>query len=172
MKAAITPGVLEQLLAQLESVQRQLRDASQAEVIRLRANAHFWIHGPDGELKDEWQIHNLVVTAGRRVFLASGGTAKYLKDFAWCAIGTGAAAAALGDTTLGAEVARVAATVSNPDSDTLRVSGAFGAGVGTGAITESGLFNASSSGTMLNRLVFSAYNKGALDSLTSQIDLT
>ena len=41
----------------------------------------------------------------------------------------------------------------------------FGAGTGTGAITEAGLLNASSSGTLLCRTVFSVINKGANDTL-------
>ena len=42
----------------------------------------------------------------------------------------------------------------------------FAAGSGTGAITEAGVFNASSGGTMLCRTVFSVVNKGADDSMT------
>jgi hypothetical protein len=42
----------------------------------------------------------------------------------------------------------------------------YAAGTGTGAITEAGIFNASSSGTLLSHVVFSAINKGAADSLT------
>ena len=42
----------------------------------------------------------------------------------------------------------------------------FGAGEGTGAITEAGLFNAVTGGTMLCRTVFSVVNKGASDSMT------
>jgi hypothetical protein len=41
----------------------------------------------------------------------------------------------------------------------------FGAGVATGAITEAGVFNALTAGTMLCRTVFSVINKGALDTL-------
>jgi hypothetical protein len=41
----------------------------------------------------------------------------------------------------------------------------FSAGTGTGAITEAGIFNASSAGTLLCRTVFSVINKGALDTL-------
>ena len=40
------------------------------------------------------------------------------------------------------------------------------AGEGTGALTEAGIFNASSSGTMLCRTEFSVVNKGASDSMT------
>lgn len=42
----------------------------------------------------------------------------------------------------------------------------FGPGVGTAAITEAGIFNAASAGTMLARTAFPVINKGALDTLT------
>ena len=42
----------------------------------------------------------------------------------------------------------------------------FAAGTGTGAVTEAALLNASSSGTMLCRTVFSVVNKGSADSMT------
>ena len=50
-------------------------------------------------------------------------------------------------------------------SNTVIYSAGFGLGVGTGAITEAGIFNAASSGTMLCRTVFSVINKGILDSM-------
>ena len=43
---------------------------------------------------------------------------------------------------------------------------AFGAGVGTGALTEAGIFNASSGGTMLCRTEFDVVNKGSADTMT------
>jgi hypothetical protein len=42
----------------------------------------------------------------------------------------------------------------------------FPAGTGTGAVTEAGIFNASSSGTMLCRTVFPVVNKQSGDSMT------
>jgi hypothetical protein len=42
----------------------------------------------------------------------------------------------------------------------------FPAGTGTGAVTEAGIFNASSGGTMLCRTVFSVVNKGADDAMS------
>ena len=42
----------------------------------------------------------------------------------------------------------------------------FGAGTGTGAVTEAGILNASSSGTLLCRTEFSVVNKGSSDSMT------
>ena len=40
------------------------------------------------------------------------------------------------------------------------------------AITEAGVFNANSSGTMLCRTVFAAVNKGELDTMTISWDVT
>jgi hypothetical protein len=45
-------------------------------------------------------------------------------------------------------------------------SASFGAGVGTGALTEAGIFNASSAGTLLCRTVFSVINKAANDTMS------
>jgi hypothetical protein len=42
----------------------------------------------------------------------------------------------------------------------------FPAGTGTGAVTEAGVFNAASAGTMLCRTVFSVVNKGAADAMS------
>jgi hypothetical protein len=46
------------------------------------------------------------------------------------------------------------------------VSTTFGAGVGTGALTEAGIFNAATAGVMLSRVVFSVVNKASTDALT------
>jgi hypothetical protein len=81
------------------------------------------------------------------------------------AIGTGTSAAAAGDTTLGTEAGRVTLTSTTVTANAVAYVATFGAGTGTGAITEAGLFNASSSGDMLCRTVFSVINKGAADTL-------
>ena len=82
------------------------------------------------------------------------------------AIGTGSTAAAAGDTALGTESARTALTSTTVTNNEVVYVDTFGAGTGTGAITEAGVFNASSGGTMLCRTVFSVVNKGADDSMT------
>ena len=81
------------------------------------------------------------------------------------AIGTGSTAAAAGNTALGSEAGRVALTSSTVTDNAVAYVASFGAGTGTGAITEAGLLNASSSGTLLCRTVFSVINKGANDTL-------
>jgi hypothetical protein len=147
-------------------------DGRDPNVLRFNVNVGLEVRGPDGALKDRRELHNLIVTAGKQLLLASGGTAKYVKDFAYVAIGTGTTAAALGDTTLGTESARALGTVSNPDANTLRITYTFPAGTGTGAITEAGLLSAAAAGTLLARQVFAAVNKGASDTLAVTFDLT
>jgi hypothetical protein len=115
--------------------------------------------------------NNLVVTAGLG-FITSRMQNATATAMTHMAIGTSSTAAAAAQTTLVAETAgaRVAldsttivtTTVTN---DTIQYVATFGAGVGTAAITEAGLFNASSAGTMLCRTVFAVINKGANDTL-------
>lgn len=111
------------------------------------------------------EVPNLVVTAGK------GYVASRMKDtsataMSHMAIGTGSTAAAAGNTALGSESARTALTSTTVSSADIVYVDTFAAGTGTGAITEAGIFNASSGGTMLCRTVFSVVNKGANDAMT------
>ena len=110
------------------------------------------------------EVPNLVVTAGKNY------VADRIKNnstvMSHMAIGTGSTAAAAGNTALGSESARTALTSSTVSSNVIVYVDTFAAGVGTGAITEAGIFNASSGGTMLCRTVFSVVNKGASDAMT------
>ena len=111
------------------------------------------------------EVDNLVVTAGKNL------VASRLKDttdgaMSHMAVGTGTTAAAAGDTALGTEADRQALTSTTVTNNEVAYVATFGAGDGTGAITEAGLFNASSAGTMLCRTVFSVVNKAADDSMT------
>lgn len=117
----------------------------------------------NGEVVQE--VDNLVVTAGK------GYVASRMKDASATAmshmgIGTGSTAAAASNTALGSQSVRVALSGTTVSSNEVTYTATFGAGSGTGAITEAGIFNASSSGTMLCRTVFSVVNKGASDSMT------
>ena len=82
------------------------------------------------------------------------------------AIGSGTTAAAAGNTALGTELGRVSLTSGSASSAVVTYVATFAAGTGTGAVTEAGLLNASSGGTLLCRTVFSVVNKGANDSMT------
>ena len=111
------------------------------------------------------EIDNLVVTTGKE-YVASRIKDTTATAMSHMAIGTGTTAAAAGDTALVSEAARTALTSTTVSTNTVVYVDTFGAGTGTGAITEAGVFNASSGGTMLCRTVFSVVNKGADDSMT------
>lgn len=115
---------------------------------------------------------NLIVQTGKN-FLASAVISNSTSPFNAMAIGTGTTAASTADTALQTETARAAFTTSSVTTNVVSLSNTYAAGTGTGAVTEAGLFNNSTSGgTMLSRVVFSAINKGASDTLTINWTIT
>lgn len=121
--------------------------------------------GPDGVEKERREIDNLVVTSGLG-FIASRMVGTTQAVMSHMAVGTGAVAPALANTALGTELTRVALSGSSATGAVTTYSATFGPGVGTGALTEAGIFNAASAGTMLNRVTFSVVNKAAGDTLS------
>tara|TARA_R100000951_G_C2644772_1_gene182176 strand:+ start:1688 stop:2113 length:426 start_codon:yes stop_codon:yes gene_type:complete len=111
------------------------------------------------------EIPNLVVTAGKD-FVASRMKDTTKGAMSHMSIGTGTTAAAAGNTTLVTELDRNALTSTTVTSNAVAYVCTWAAGDGTGAVTEAGLFNASSGGDMLCRTVFSVVNKGSADSMT------
>tara|TARA_R100001460_G_scaffold83849_1_gene124787 strand:- start:161 stop:598 length:438 start_codon:yes stop_codon:yes gene_type:complete len=133
------------------------------DLIKVKGELKLTLTNPQGNVTHETIVPNLVVTAGKN-FIADR-----LKNnttvMSHMAIGTGSTAAAAGNTALGSEAGRVALTSTTVSTNSVAYVASFGAGTGTGAITEAGLLNASSSGTLLCRTVFSVINKGANDTL-------
>ena len=135
-----------------------------AEPLTFTGRVHMQLFDEHGNMKQEHYGDNLVVTTGK-AFAASALIATTAITFGYMAVGTNATAAALSDTTLGTETARVAAAMSNPTSVTAQFVATFGAGVATGTIQEIGLFSAASNGTMFSHYLTGAYVKNALDTL-------
>ncbi len=137
------------------------------EKLKVTGDVSFVLRDKTGKIIETKEINNLVVTTGLN-YIASRMKDATATAMTHMAVGTGSTAAALGDTTLGTEVgaSRTALTSTTVSTNTIQYACTFGAGVGTGALTEAGVFNASSAGTMLCRTVFSAINKAAGDSLT------
>lgn len=134
------------------------------DTIKVTGELKLTVTNPEGEVKQEVTVPNLVVTAGKDYI------AERMKDatttaMSHMAIGTGTTAAAAGNTALGTEAGRVSLTSTTVTNNAVAYVATFGAGTGTGAITEAGIFNASSSGDMLCRTVFSVITKGAADTL-------
>jgi len=119
-----------------------------------------------GNLVQEFEVPNLVTTAGKGHIAAKiAATTNSPVAMTHMAIGTGTTAAAVADTTLGTEGGRVTLTASVVSTNTVTYTATFPAGTGTGAVTEAGILNASSGGTLLCRTVFPVVNKAAGDSI-------
>lgn len=141
------------------------------ENIKVTGDVMVEITGPNGEVKERREIKNLVVSVGK-TFIASrmvGTTAGVMSHMA---IGGSSTAAAAGDSTLGAELGRVALASSGSSGAVVTYTASFPAGTGTGAVVEAGVLNAAAAGTMLCRTVFPVVNKGADDAMSITWQIT
>lgn len=137
---------------------------------KIGCNVKIELFGPDGKLKDRRDVHNTVTTAGLAGVMDQILASPSLTKMGWMAIGTGSPAATL----LGAENARVAFTSKTRLAAVVTVVGTFGAGVGTGTITEAGTFDVVTANTvnMWMSASFGAITKAAGDSLVITWTLT
>lgn len=128
-----------------------------------------------GHFADSMVVSNLITTVGVAGIAARINGSGSPDAYTYIGLGTGATGAADGDTEIETEIttsggARAAASVSVVTTDTagdtaqLQLTFNFTTG-GTFAVTESGVLNASSAGTLLARQVFSAINVASGDSL-------
>lgn len=140
--------------------------------VGIKSNVHLQLFGPDGKLKDERRVHNLVVDDGL-IHIADQMADQGENQMSHMAIGTSTGQGA-GDTTLATELDRNALTGGTPTHSGAVVTYTcqWAAGDGTGAITEAGIFNAAANGDMLCYIDFSVINKGAADVLDVTWTLT
>lgn len=126
------------------------------------------LKGADGKVKEQRDVKNLVVNTGlayitSRMLGASPAVMSHM------ALGAGTTAASAGDTDLqsllGSRKALDSSTQSGANDESIVYVTTFDPGEATGAVTEAGIFNAASSGTMLCRTVFPVVNKQAGDTL-------
>jgi len=110
------------------------------------------------------ETDNLVVTAGKNWVADRMNDANAVMSH--MAVGTGTTAAAAGQTALVTETDRNALTSTTVTNNAVAYVATWAAGDATAALTEAGIFDASSGGDMLARTVFSVVNKGASDSMT------
>ena len=139
--------------------------------LKLRGDVALVLRDKDGNVKDERLIENLIVNTGLNFIcdrMKNDETA-----MTHMALGSGSTAAAAGDTTLGSQLgSREDLDSSTVTNNQIVYVASFEAGDATGAVTEAGIFNALSGGTMLCRTVFSVVNKGADDTLTVNWTIT
>ena len=145
------------------------------EKMKITGHINFKLYDSEGNLKDERNVKNLIVTAGKN-YLANWLVQATQSDYfmRYLAIGTGTNAAQATDTALQTEVGTRVAGALVANNNVFSNSGTFGAGNGTGAISEAGILSASTSGTMLARRTFTSIYKDVGDSLqvTWQITLS
>lgn len=135
------------------------------EMLKATGALKIVLKSADGSVKHEQEVKNLVVTTGL------GYIASRMKDTTYgamshMAVGSGTANAAAGDTALGTELGRVALTSTTVSANATVYVATFAPGTGTGAVTEAGIFNANSGGTMLCRTKFAVVNKDVGDTLS------
>lgn len=137
------------------------------------------IPGLTGYYTTDLAIANLVTTAGKAGVASRINGAGSEAVFDYIAIGTGTTAAAAGDTALETEIStgggsRAQGTASrvttDTSNDTARLVRTFNF-TSSFAVTESGVLNAASTGTLLCRQVFSAINVANGDSLQITWDI-
>ena len=136
------------------------------DAIKMTGNLKLVLTDENCNIKQEEEVKNLVVTVGKN-YIASRMKDATATAMTHMEVGTSSTAAAVGDTTLVAAVAssRVTLTSTTVTTNSVAYVASFPAGTGTGALTEAGIFNAASAGTLLCRTVFSVINKGAADTL-------
>ena len=141
--------------------------------LRLRGAAELCLRRANGEVVVR-RKDNLIVDAGFDfVADAIGKATGRPAALRQIAVGAGTTAAAAGDTTLGAEIARKTATYAHAaGTKVFSFEATFDPGEATGAITEAGVFNAANAGIMLDRVVFAVINKGTDDTLTQKFTFT
>lgn len=132
--------------------------------VAFRGSLNIQKFNSEQALIDSRTINNLVVAAGKQV-IASRLIGNTLPVFSHMAIGTGVANVTSSQTELIAEVGRVAFTSVARTNNTITYIATFPAGVGTGSLTESGIFNSPTTGNMLCRTNFSTFSKAAGDTI-------
>lgn len=137
------------------------------ELIKATGQLKIVVTAPDGAVKHEQEVKNLVVTTGLG-FIASRMKDATATAMSHMAVGSGTTAAAVGQTGLVTESARVALASTTVTGNQVAYTATFPAGTPATltALTEAGLFNASTGGTMLCRTVFAAVNKDVNDTLS------
>lgn len=115
----------------------------------------------DGRVKAT-RTANTVTTAGKNMIADRVLASPTLGTPTHMAVGTGTPSA----TALGSESDRNALTSKTRSSAVVTMVGDWAAGDATAALTEAGIFDASSTGNMHSSASFSVINKGASDTLS------
>jgi len=135
------------------------------ENLKLSGQLNIVLRDKDGNIKEERIEKNLVVATGL-TFIASRMKDATATAMTHMGLGSGTTTAAAGQTDLVTLLgSREVLDSTTASSNTIAYVASFEAGDATGAVTEAGIFNAASSGTMLCRVKFNVVNKAADDTM-------
>lgn len=139
------------------------------EQLKLAGELHLVLTGKDGAIKQHQHVPNLIVNVGL-AFITSRMIGASSAVMSHMGLGSGTTAVAAGQTDLvsllGSREPLDSATQSGTNNEKVVYVASFEPGDATGAVTEAGIFNALTAGTMLCRTVFAVVNKGVDDTLT------
>lgn len=169
---AITLGVGSLLMAGSGVLASQ---PAREEAMTVKGFVDVAVYDEFGNLKEERHYDNGITNTGFEVLAdrIADHSAFTGNQVNYIGLGTGSTAFSAAQTALVTELAG-GSYARQQDTDATYTSGSksfavsatFNAGVATGAITESGLFDAATTGNMVARQTFSAINVGASDSIT------
>lgn len=143
------------------------------DTLSVRGELHIVLRDENGNTILERWVPNLVVNLGL-AHIAARVVGNSPVVMSHMELGTGTTPPASGDTALESRIvdSRTAISSFTASDTTIIAECVFGPGIGSGAVSEAGIFNASSAGIMLCRTVFLPINKSALDTLTIQWYIT
>lgn len=133
--------------------------------LKATGSVNIVVRGEDGKVSQDFTVPNLVVDTGLN-YISSRMKDTTAGAMSHMAVGTGTTSAVAGDTAMETESARVALDSTTVTDASISYVASYPAGTGTAALTEAGIFNDSSAGTMLCRTLFTVINKGAADTMT------
>lgn len=136
------------------------------DFLKATGKLELTLRDSNNNIKQQINVPNLVVTVGKNLIadrLISGSTGV----MSHMAVGTSNSSLDAANTALAAQSgSRVALTSATRSDNVITYVCTFDEGVATDALVEAGIFNASTSGTMLCRTTFPVINKEATDTLT------
>lgn len=137
------------------------------EKVKLKGHMKAVLTKPNGETY-EYEKDNMIVAVGIDFIAdAIGKSSDRPNIMSYIGVGTSSTAVVSSQTDLIASLLRKAATYAHTaGTNTFTFSVTLNAGEATGTITEAGIFNAASSGIMLDRVVFTGIPKDSADVLT------
>ena len=134
--------------------------------VKVSGTVRLVLKDKNGKVKESREIKNLLVSSGLE-FICSRMAGTSASVMSHMALGSGTTTPAAGQTDLVSILgSREALDSTTASSNTITYVSSFEAGEGTGAVTEAGIFNAASSGTMLCRTTFAEVNKEADDTMS------